>query len=158
MLKSRYYTEIDEVSLRNYRKAMDGKLEYLRKDQSVGTKKEDLKAWQLVYDDYLNEFGLGDRYEYYLELQMELVELNCEFVETGERFLLNRVEQIKAELKSFETVEDSDSLDDAITYVSKWIGSVINEREISAKSFFKMMSSMIKEQRKNIKHGKEDQF
>lgn len=156
MLKSNYYTEIDEISLRNYRKAMTGKLEYLRKDETKGTKKEDVKAWQLVYDDYLNEFGLGYKYENYIELQLELIELNCQFVDTNERFLLNRIELIKAEMREFETIEDSDNLDDAIVYVSKWLGSVINEREISAKSFFKMLNSMIKEQKKHAKDGKAD--
>ena len=150
-----YYREIDEIPLRNYRRALSGELQYTRKDLDHGNEEDDRKAWTLVYDDYLREFGLGDRFEQLLELQMELIEVNIELAETGDRFLVNRANQLTADINRIMERTDGGDLDDAIAYVSKWVGSFIDERTITAKQFFKLLDTVVKD---NIKqNGKANQ-
>jgi len=153
-LENNYWTEIDMIPLVNYRKALTGKPAYCRKVWNEGSEQLDLQAWQMVYDDYLRVFGLGDRYESYVDIQIELIETQLEYAETGERVLLNTIERLEAELERMTAGEKMD-MDDLIVYVMR-SGYSIDERTITAKMFFKMLDNCVKENKaKNGKANKE---
>lgn len=155
MLQENYKCELDEVTLWEYRKALSGDLKHLRRDINVGTDEDDQKAFESVYDDYLKRFGLGDKYERFAEIQMELVEVYCEYIETDNEFLRNTINRLEVELERLMDNGKGGDLDDAIVIVSKWMGTMINERQIIAKDFFKALDTCIKEQEQlRAKYGK----
>lgn len=143
-LEQNYYVEIDEISLFNYRKAMSGKHGYCRRNWNKGTKENDALAWAMVYDDYLRLFGLGEKYEYYIELQLQLIDLNCEYVITNNRFLLNEINRLTAEIESMLNSETKADLLDAVAYLNMRLRTSINEKEITAATFFKMLDQQTK--------------
>lgn len=133
-----YFNSIDDILLYNWRKCVAGELKYVRTALNAGNEKKDAEAWEKVYDSYLAEFGLGKEYEQYLTLKKELILKNCEFAISGDRFVLNRIEILEHEIDLLMQKKGETDLDTAIIYVSKWFGSMINDKEITAKMFFKM--------------------
>lgn len=153
-LRKKYFLEIDEIPLRNYRKALeDHSYEYLRRDVDEGNEVDDNTAWLAVSDDYIKVFGLGEKYEEYLDLQIQLIELNCDFVINSDRFLLNQIEMVQHDMSKIMSGDGSGKLDDAITFVMRVMKTVIDENKITAKAFFKLLDSCVKEQKQ--RNGKE---
>ena len=98
-LKENYYYDIDEMPLFNWRKCQEKQdYKYTRKDIKKGTEEEDLKAWDIIYDSYLSEFGLGSEYERILEIKTRIAELQCNLVIEDDRFLLNEIKRLEREL------------------------------------------------------------
>lgn len=152
--ESKYYLSIDDIPLWNYRKAMSGKVAYCRRDWSnEEVNEEDHQAWNSVYDDYLKTFGLGDKYEQYVYLQMELIELKCDLVIEENLFLLNKINQLEAEMDALLSRDSGTDMDDCIVFVSKWMGTIVNEKQVTAKMFFKMLDNCIKDGKKNNQPG-----
>lgn len=139
MSKNNYYNSIDDLLLYNWRHCLKGDIVYVRLDLSKGNEKDDILYWEKIYDSYLKEFGLGKDYEYYLELKLELAQKQCEFVLTGVRFLLNRIEVLEVLIHELMTRNTGGDLDTLIIYVSKWMGQIINDKTITTKMFLKMV-------------------
>ena len=87
----KYFESIDTLTLWRWRKAMAGDWRYCRIDLEDGTPKEDEKAWTRLRDEHIQMFGLGKEYERILELQLEIAELQCEYVISGTTFMLNQI-------------------------------------------------------------------
>jgi len=146
---------LDEVTLWEYRKALSGDLTKLRRNEDKGTEEEDERAFEAVYDDYLKRFGLGDKYERYAELQMELIDAYTDYIENDNEFARNLINRLEREMEQLTTDSRGGDMDDAIIIVSKWLGTYINEREWIAKDFFKALDNCIKENEQiRQKHGK----
>jgi len=137
MLKQLYFYSIDSIPLFNYKNAIKGELEYCRKDYAKGSPESDAEAWALVYDDYLKTFGLGDKYERFAALQIELTKLNLEYAEKGTRFLLNKINVLGVELDAMLGGSVAD-IDDLIVYVIR-TGYPVDEKAINTKVFFKLV-------------------
>lgn len=140
-----YYGDIDEMPLYNWRKCNEGKVHYTRKNLEKGTKKRDHEQWEKTYDSYLAEFGLGQDYARYYELKIELAVIQCEFVETDDRFLLNRIKQLEHEIKELLEREPGADTDTAIVHLSKWMGSLIDQKKVTVRMFYKMLNEQQKE-------------
>lgn len=149
-----YYQDIDEMPLYNWRKCRAGKLKYTRKDLEVGKKKYDKKYWEKVHDTYLDQFGLGSGFIRYLELAIELAEANCDFVITDDRFTLNRIRELEREIEDLiKRGEEGGGMDVAVVYVSKWMNTMVNEREVTVKMFYTMLQEYEKEAKERAKQA-----
>lgn len=146
MSEKHYYSDIDEMPLYNWKKCRSGDLRYTRKDIEKGTNKEDQAYWEKTHDTYLEQFGLGSGFIRYLELAIELAEANCEFVISDDRFTLNRIRQLEKEIEDLMNKGDNaGGMDVAIVYISKWMSSMVNEREVTVKMFYTMLHEYEKE-------------
>ena len=141
MSNGNYYDDIDEFPWWNWKRCQKGKKEYTRKDINKGTEEEDLKAWEKIYDGYLEEFGLGKDYEYYFELRMEKAMLECRLVLEGNLFLQNRINVL--ELKIIEILDRGESQGDnkVLVYLSKWMSTIIQEKTTSVKMVYQMLEA-----------------
>ena len=153
MSEGLYYNSIEDMPYYNWRKCMEKEqYHFCRLDPKKGSKKEDQKAWERIYDSYLSEFGLGKDYERILELQAEIASLECQFVYTNDRFLMNKIRELKSELEEFlgrEVESDSDTI---LTYLRKWMGQWINTREITVREFYKMVRDYQREMKQRSQH------
>ena len=141
-----YYNGIDEFPLYNWNKCQIGELSFVRKDIKEGTEKDDAKAWEVLYDDYLKEFGFGKESEQLFELQMEITELRLDFVIGDDNYILNHIDIIQHEIDNLlKKWEKGGSITTAIVHVSKWLGSIIIEKETTVKIFYTMMQEYRKE-------------
>jgi hypothetical protein len=142
-----YYEFVDELPLFNWIKINEGKIEYSRKDINNGNEKDDLAFVYKIKDDNYREFGVAAEHLRLLELQLELAEVNLEFVITGDNFLKNKIAHLNYEIKellSDDKKGDTDVYDTIIT-LSKWMGSRVDPKAITVKEFRKMITALKKE-------------
>lgn len=57
--------------------------------------------WLDLQQQYFDEFGIDDTFKIRMQKIKRLVELNLDYLITGNRFLLNQIKQIEAELRKW---------------------------------------------------------
>lgn len=151
-----YYKDISEINLYNWEKCIGGKIKYCRKDISKGSKKKDLKAWDRVYDSFINRYGINSNYRYLLDLKTELALLQCDFVITGDRFLLNKINVVIESINEVVKTSNYDSMDiDTLLVVaSKWMGFGMNKTETSVSFLYDTLDNIKKEAQELTKKNK----
>lgn len=142
MLKksSNYYNSIDELPLYNWMKCTDGKVQYIRKDIAIGTDEKDLLAWEIVFDDYINRHGLNETYVKVLKVMKSKAILECNFVIDNDRFALTLLELEVEKLKRLLNNNGVGmTIDQSLIHLSKWVGSWINTKSITASEYFNLV-------------------
>jgi len=139
-----YYTSIETLPLANWIKCTDGKLEYTRKG-STGSKTLDREAWEKIYDEYINEYGLGKLKMKLLKTMVKKAEAELDFCLTGDRFKLTQAEVQETALENMiKNAGHGSTIEQALIHLSKWIGHWIKAVDISTKEYFTMISELDK--------------
>jgi hypothetical protein len=142
----KYIESIDEMILWDWRKCLEGKHEYCRVDINKGTEQEDELFYDLLYDQYLQRFGLAKDYERILEIRVEMTEIRCEYCENGNLFLMNRVKVLEAEIEDIvKRSEEGMDTDDCLMYLSKWMGYRVDQKVITIVEFQTYLKAYEKE-------------
>ena len=135
-----YFNSIDEMPFFNWRKCQEKQAyQFCRIDPKKGDKESDVKAWEKIYDSYLLEFGLGKDYERIIELQKEIAELQCDFVISGDRFIMNKIRELKNELKELIERPIETDTDTILNYLRKWMNHWIDTKKITVREFYKLI-------------------
>jgi hypothetical protein len=142
-MQEKYYLEVDECPLFNWRKASDGKRHFLRRDK-IGTQDEDLKAWDLLFADYVEKIGLSKEFIEYLENLEKLNKINKKIIDSGNRFLLNDRAYILIEIKAFEDSVQANKSDitDVLLMLSKVQSYHLEEKKITVLEYFRLIKNM----------------
>lgn len=84
----RYFLSIEEMPLYNWNKCQRGDLTYTRKavDDAMCNDELDLKAWEIVNDDYLQRFGLTKQHKRFMILSKQKALLELDLFITGDNF------------------------------------------------------------------------
>ena len=131
-----YIQSIDELSLWNWRKCVDGKIEFTRLKKTVGTKAKDAEAWIKLLDQHIERFGLGKDHEQIINLKLELAELQCDYCIEGNAFLLNRIRMIEQDMKDIiERAQNGATVDECLMALSKWMGFHLKQKEVTVVEF-----------------------
>ena len=136
---SKYYDNIEDFPLWNWRKCHKDLLEYTRQNIDDGTKNEDVQAWKNIRQSYLDEFGLTPDFEHLLNLTEELALLQCDYVINDDRFLLNKIRRVEAEILAIIGRTPENDTDSILIHLSKWMGQMLNDKIITVKMFHKML-------------------
>lgn len=102
------------------------------------SKQTDEEAWKVVYDSNIKAFGLGEDYEWILDLKRRIAEVSNDIAITGEVFLLNKRRHLQEELDEILNRPIEADTDTAINYLSKWQGVRVDPKKITYRAF-KMM-------------------
>jgi hypothetical protein len=149
-LKKNYFTSIDEISLKKWWLCMDGDIFNCRIDVSIEqTEAEDWEAWCIIHDSYLNEFGLSDEYKQIMEIRKRIALLQCDFIIEENNFLRNEIRRLKNELNETLNKNTGIDRDGVMIHLEKWMGFRLNESEITARKFYKIVAEFEKETKKN---------
>lgn len=120
-------------------KCSSGNLEYVRKE-GKGSKVQDQLAWEKLYDQYLGEFGLSERYKKYLLLKQKKALLQAEYVITKEKFKLTEIEMQSTKIANLETYfGDGQKIEVILMWLSKFMGYKIDPKETSVKEYFYLL-------------------
>ena len=131
-----YFRSIDELPLYNWIKCINGELKFVRIDKN-GSKEGDLIAWELIYDSYLKEYGLGKLYLKLLKTMQKKALYECEFVLTNDRFKLTQIEMVEQNLTQMLNNNGSGiTIEQSLIHLSKWLGQWINPKNITTKEYF----------------------
>jgi hypothetical protein len=88
---NKYYKTLDELILNNWLEMCSGKIEYTRKYIKKGNAKHDHIAFELLYNKYLEEYGLDETSEKILKTKARIVKLRAERVLSGDKFIENYI-------------------------------------------------------------------
>ncbi len=139
MKQQNYYTGIDELPLYNWIQCNDGKFEFTRKTNH-GTPEKDLETWELIYNDYLKQYGLSKTYKKMLDAMKKKAVLELDFVITGNRFKLTEIEIEETRLNAMlSNAGVGMSIDESLIYISKWMGTWLNVKQITTKEYFNLL-------------------
>ena len=146
MSEKSYYDSIKDIILENWWQVQTGNLKYTRKNINIGTKKQDEKAYEKINDSYLEEFGMDKTQKEIIELQRRIAILQCDFVIEEQRFLQNEIKRLQVEILELLTNTNGQDRDGLVIHLEKWLGFRINEKEITANKFYKIVREFEKEQ------------
>ena len=135
------------MPLYNWIKCTEGEdLRYVCKDLKYADKVDLDAAWEVIFDDYINRFGLGKLYKRMLGAMRDKAIKECDYVITGDKFQITLANMEAAKLKQMLANKgEGVSINTVLVYLSKWIGYRINPREVTALEYFEMMKLYGKE-------------
>lgn len=165
-MQEMYYLTVDECLLRNWRKANEGDLSFLRRDKNKGNDKDDQKAFEMLQDDYIQVIGLGDKMEEYLNLMYQRAVQCYKYYKSKrkqkiddeteitirDRKFLNKIEYIESQIRKIN-LENQDGLtiSQVLIKISRAHGgALIRESEITVLEY----NDLLKEY--SGKNGKAD--
>ena len=135
-----YFLTIDKLTMDRWLKCQEGDLTALRVDPAIGSEEQDFVAWELVNQNYIETFGVSRKHVRYLQLQKELLIVRLEMLITGDKFLLNRIDDIEREMTSvFISDQPNQNITTTFIHLSKFMGYRITAETISVLEFFTMI-------------------
>lgn len=143
-----YYEGIDELPLHNWIKCLANDLKWLRKDKN-GTEEQDKRAWEKIYDSYIEEFGIGEMYKKMLKAMQKKALLEVDYILTRDRFKLTEIEMQIANLDAMIGNRGAGmTIEQSLVHLSKWMGTWINSKTITTREYFNLMDEYGKENKR----------
>ena len=148
-MREKYYNGIDDIPLDNWIRINGGDLTYCRKDLEVGNTVDDHKAFILIMDKYIKEFGLMKLQKRMLQVMKAKAMHELDYILTKDRFKLTLAEMELAKLNAMmSNVGEGTTIDEVLIHLSKWMGTWINKKMITAREYFNLLKEF---QRSNKK-------
>ena len=123
---------------------MSGDIKAVRKAEN-GTDEDDIHVWELIYDEYIAEFGLGPVQNKVFKAMKKKAMLELDYVITGDRFKLTEIEIEIANMNAIlANAGNGMSINQALIYISKWVGTWINAKTITAREYFTLLDEFNK--------------
>lgn len=144
-LERNYCKGFDSIILFNWWKIQEGEYKYTRLDLNDGNDELDDEAYCIINDEYLEEFGLGDDFERVLELRTQIALLQCDFVINDDNYLRNKIRTLQNELKEIMERPIDFDRDAVLIQLEKWMGFKLDEKEIKARKFYKIVNEYKRE-------------
>lgn len=150
-----YHNSIEEIPLYNWLKCTQGEIKYVRLNLAKGNVLSDVEAWQVLFDDYINKQGLNATYLKILKAMKKKALLECDFVIDNDRFTLTLLE---VEIETLKMLMNNNgvgmSIEQSLIHLSKWLGSWINTKNITASEYFDLVKEF--ERSNKINNGKKN--
>jgi hypothetical protein len=138
-----YYSTIEDFPLKNWEYCCNGSIEWTRIDQTSEdcTTEKDIEAWEVLHFDYLERFGISRQHARVLIMQKRLMHLKLKHLETGQRFLLNEIEDIEERLlKLHEQGNDQkNGVDRNLIHLNKVFNCGMDKTKITALQYLLML-------------------
>ena len=142
-MKKDCFNSIEDLPIWNWWKiAESGSLGYLYKDEEKHKENDNsvIDLWVSIQDEYLEEFGITADFREVLTLKKRWVNQKAEYLITGERFLLNEIEEIEIDLKEIETLSVSLDKDNTTIMLEEKLGRELNPKKMSVKKYYKYIN------------------
>lgn len=135
------YSSLSELPIDNWRMIFKtGDLKHLTNGN--GEKCENLKEhWHKLSNEFIEKIGLTDHFKAAFEIKKKIISLNCKFVRTKDRFLLNEINFQMDKLRQSESGEAAD-LTLIVSKLEKIYGFEMNPRTTSVIDFYRRLNSL----------------
>lgn len=120
MYTKTYFHTINELPVGLWIEAQNGNLKALRRGK-FGTSKKDAKVFEMLLNEYLEMFGLGEQFAIIWKKKKHLADLNQEYLSDflNKRHLLTDIEMLEREIQEIENTTESGNLLDIIVQLRK---------------------------------------
>lgn len=124
----------------NFNECMSGDLKFVSKSKYFDDEKC-AKHWEIIFNEYLAEFGLPPHYLRYLEKMKKAIKLYDQSYNNNERWKLIKA-RIAEEEASKELIFDGESLSKTAARVSKFLGFQIDLKKVPVVQFHNYINLM----------------
>ena len=152
----KYYLSINEFPLFNWFRCNEEQYKYCRRDPNVGTEKEDLQAWENLYNDFIQKVGFSDEFNLYLDNLKARAKSCLEFLESlkeGKRniFLINRIRMLTIKIDMFESKLTGNENNEIkmLNAISKYQGYRIPQKEITVLEYEELKKQFVNSLKEN---------
>jgi hypothetical protein len=139
------------MPLFNWVECNNGNFQFVRVEPNTDQEPTDTdaKKWFVIYDQYLQKYGLGKKYERLLKVMQKKALLELEFVTTREKFKLTQIEIEEANLKGMlANAGNGMTIEQSLVHLSRWVGYHINTKKITVADYFNILDQYGKENSK----------
>ena len=138
-----YHNTINEFPLYNWEKCQNGDLTFTRLGDECKehTHENDVVAWKLINDSYIDIFGLSRKHKRLLQLQRDRLIAEIDFNLLDDRFAKNTITDIDDEITALFKEENNEGmdLDQTLVALSKYMGFMLDKRKLMTLEYFKML-------------------
>lgn len=137
-MQTGYYNSIEILPLWNWWKiAETGNLVYLYKREIY--KGEDWSLsdkWDIIMNEFLNDYGLTPEYQELLRLKKEWIEKRTDYLLNGmDRFLMFESELIEIDIKDAMSIKIKAKKEDTVIMLEEKLGRELDPKKITVKKY-----------------------
>jgi len=151
-MSENHYKSIKHLPLENWFECSDGNLEFTRINQEQGTKADDKKAWEEIYNSFIQLIGLDENFIRYIDLLKSRALKQLEFVEgikdgKRDRKLMNGIREISARITAYEKTLSFGGSDryELLQHLGKMQGYRIDPLTTKTIEYFKLIDKLKKQ-------------
>lgn len=136
------YYNFEDIILYNWLKCSDGKVNYcrIRSSESDEITEKDLKQWDKIYCDYIDEMGLDGLYKQFLMKSKKKALIELDYVITKSRFLLNALRVVEVDLQKLkEQMSKGVTTEQVLVHLSKYMGYRQDPKKITFKEYLNLI-------------------
>jgi hypothetical protein len=127
---------------------MEGDYRYVRIDEKES--KDNVDKFEVVYADYIEKFGIDNKFKQKIELIKKIAILQCEYLISKNRFKLTQIEVENTKLEAIKTEHGAGmSLQQVLIHLSKWLGYRLDWKQVSVSEYY----TILNESSKQAKNG-----
>lgn len=146
----KYFNSIDKMPMMNWIECQRGDLKFARIDYNEGTEAEDLIAWELLNYDHLMKFGMHRKHIRYVSLQKQLMIARMDYIITGDRFILNKIDDLLLEMRMQFPEEVSEvNYEKTFVILTKFMRVQVTAENTTVRRFFEMVELWNNEHKSN---------
>jgi len=151
-MSENYYKSIKHLPLENWFECSDGNLEFTRINQEQGTKANDKKAWDEIYNSFIDLIGLDESFIRYIELLRSRALKQLDFVQgikdgKRDRKLMNSIREITARITAYQKTLSLGGSDkyEILNALEKMQGYQIDTTKMKTIQYFKLIDKLKKQ-------------
>lgn len=142
-----FWDNIDDCPLKNWRLFHETRdLRYFQKsfNKAEELTSQHLLCWFSICDQLYKRFGHTERYIEYLEKKRKYALKMAEYLHTGDRFNINKVNLLRIDMDGIIDESDGIEIKEAIIAIRKYMGFAqgINENTMSVGEYHDYLESM----------------
>ena len=143
-MKNKYYDSIDNCPFLIFLKINEGK-----KDKTSlcfegeATEEESEKAWDSLYSEYVNEFGVSPEYAHYLQQKALLCSYYDNYYNQNQTWYEPLIIEKEQSIRNLEAKIEGSSIDfnEMVGKLAKKMGFAINISKITIREFYSYVKS-----------------
>lgn len=145
----KYYQSIEDMPIYNWFKVNNGDFRFMLVKHSIKYDFDKAKeAFDKLYSEYIDTFGISESYLKVIELKKNISVLKIEMALTGDRFLKNFIRMSEIELNDINSRTNKTNVNEVKVHLEKYLGFRLNEKETSVKEYYTYLNVMANDSRK----------
>lgn len=136
-----FYTSIDEIPIYNWNRILEkSEYNFVSKSGKIKDEYKAKEAFKVLYNEYIDTFGINSYLSDLIELQNEIVVLKID-IALGEKHKKAILELTEFKLKK-KLEKKVASNEDATIHIEKFMGFAIDEHKTSVKKYYNYLKAL----------------
>lgn len=111
---------------------------------------EMVEHWLTLYQEHIDEFGINDTFKRYMEKKKQLAAKLAEYIASGDKFKLNKINILEIDLKSLIDDKEPVRFGEIVASIEKFFGFQVDPKQLTVVKYYNYLKYI----EKNIKaHG-----